>query len=183
MLALSVFWSSNQLIPFDNVCCLKFLLQPAAATGLVQFEDTPPFYPPSCFKDKRDSFCFPRACSPANQQSVIELVPGLLAGTSAEWQTDPNSRLGECEVHPTSELLACISFCRALKGTSEERAPPWQALNRSSCAECKRGGCPSLPSQRSRKVEKCIDPAFRMQEQISLGYNELAWQRCTQNAA
>lgn len=89
-----------------------------------------PFYPLSIFTDKRDFlfffFCFPRATafSPANQESVIELVPGLLAGASAERQTDPNSRLGECEVHPTSELLTCISFSQALKGTSEENTLP-----------------------------------------------------------
>lgn len=41
-------------------------------------------------------------CSPAIQQSVIELVPGVLAATSTERQTDPKLGLGECEVHPAS---------------------------------------------------------------------------------
>lgn len=62
-----------------------------AFTGLVQSNWRQPFSPLSFFKDKRDFFRFPGATahSPANQDSVIELVPGPLAGASAEQQTDP----------------------------------------------------------------------------------------------
>lgn len=80
----------------------------------------------SCFKNKRDFFfpTFPRAAarSPANQEPVIELVPGLVAAASVKRQTDPEWRLGECEVHPSLELCTCISFSRALKGTSDEES-------------------------------------------------------------
>ena len=64
-----------------------------ALTGLVQSEGRQPFSLLSFFKDKRDFFFFrfpwAAAHSPANQELVIELVPGPLAGASAERQTDP----------------------------------------------------------------------------------------------
>lgn len=62
-----------------------------ALPGLVQSKGRQPFSLLSFFKDKRDFLHFPRAAarSPANQESVIELVPGPLAGASAERQTDP----------------------------------------------------------------------------------------------
>lgn len=62
-----------------------------ALTGLIQSKGRQTFSPLSLFKDKRDFFRFPRATarSPANQESAIELVPGPLAGASAERQTDP----------------------------------------------------------------------------------------------
>lgn len=70
------------------------------------------------------SLTFPRAvaCSPANHEPVIELVPGLVADASVKRQTASEWRSGECEVHPSLELLTCVSFSRALKGTSEEES-------------------------------------------------------------
>lgn len=63
-----------------------------ALAGLVGSRGRQPFSPLSPFEDKRDFFRFPGATarSPANQESVIELVPGLLAGVSAGRQTDPD---------------------------------------------------------------------------------------------
>lgn len=129
-----------------------------------------------------ETFVFPGAtvCSPANQQSVIELVPGVLAATSTERQADPKSRLGECEVHPAS----CISL--SPRDASEEEALPWQALNRPSWAECKLGA--SFSSQLSRKDKNHTDPIFRMQDQVSLhnktaykGSSKLVWCWMAQN--
>lgn len=111
---------------FSSPCLFLIFKVPASTDGnhWSSSKGRQPFYPLSFFKDKRDFFCFPRAtaCSPANHESVIELVPGPLAGASAARQTDPEQRLGECEVHTTSELLTCISFSQALKGTSEKES-------------------------------------------------------------
>lgn len=111
------------LFPLPFFLSLKFLLQQMATTGLVLKGDSL-YTLYLSLRTKGTFFCFPRAtaCSPANHESVIELVPGPLAGASAARQTDPEQRLGECEVHTTSELLTCISFSQALKGTSEKES-------------------------------------------------------------
>lgn len=66
--------------------------------------------PLSFFEDKGD---FPPGAtgrSPANQEWAIELVPGRLAGASAEPPTDLEWRFAECEVRSPAELLTCVLF-------------------------------------------------------------------------
>lgn len=128
----------------------KLPLQQMALAALIHSPGVALFY---FFLKNKGDFFFPSAPpgatahSPANQESVIELVPGPVAAASAKRQTDPAQRLGECEVRPSLELLACISLLpSSQRHLRRKKAPACQALNRPACTECKRGGCTSLPS-------------------------------------
>lgn len=135
----------------------------------------------------------PRGCTapslsaPARQESLIELVPGPVAAASAKRQTDPAWRLSRGSVK--SALLqnsprASLFLPSSQRHLRRKKAPACQAaMNRTACAECKRGGCTSPsspPSSRGKKrgggegrgvdgggEEKAADAAFRMQQLYS----------------
>lgn len=87
---------------------------------------------------------------------MIELVPGLVAAASVKRQTDLEWRLGECEVHPSLELRTCISFSRALKGTSDEESSCLSDPETSSMSrmQTKRMLISSLPNCLGKKKKK-----------------------------
>lgn len=101
---------------------------------------------------------FPRAAtrSSANQEPEFELVPGLAAPASVKRRTDPEWRSGECEVHPSLELLTCIPFSQALKGTSDEESsrlsdPEMSSLSR---MQTKRMLISAFPNCLGKKMKK-----------------------------
>lgn len=83
-------------------------------------------------------------------------MPGLVAPASVKRQTDPEWRSGECEVHPSLELLTCIPFSQALKGTSDEESsrlsdPEMSSLSR---MQTKRMLISAFPNCRGKEEEK-----------------------------
>lgn len=129
----------------------------------------------------------PSLSIPASQESLIELVPGPVAAASAKRQTDPARRLRRGSVK--SALLqnsprASLFLPSSQRHLRRKKAPACQAaLNRTACAECKRGGCTSPsspPSSRGKKRDgeegrgvdaggekKAADAAFGMQQLYS----------------
>lgn len=96
--------------------------------------------------------------SPASQESLIELVPGPVAAASAKRRTDPAQRLRRGSVKSAllqSSPRASLFLLSSQRHLRRKKAPACQAaLNRTACAECKRGGCtspsspPSSPGKR-----------------------------------
>lgn len=96
--------------------------------------------------------------SSASQESLIELVPGPVVAASAKRRTDPAQRLRRGSVK--SALLqnsprASLFLPSSQRHLRRKKAPACQAaLNRTACAECKRGGCTSPSSPPSSRGKR-----------------------------
>lgn len=155
--SLSLFWS------------FELWLQQMALAGLLQSKGRQPSSPLSFFKDKRDFFSLPQGDSTLPCQSRIrDWISARSASCCFRWTTDRSRveirRVWSSPSFRTPHMhLFLPSSQRHLRW---REALAWQALNRPACAECKLGGCPSLPCQLSRKEKKggkTIDGTFRMQ--------------------
>lgn len=109
---------------------------------------------------------------PCNQEPGIELAPGLVAPASVKRRTDPEWRSGECEVHPSLELLTCIPFSRALKGTSDEESsrlsdPETSSLSR---MQTKRMLISAFPNCLGKEEEKKGGVAFKLAKPFSCNF-------------
>ncbi len=142
---------------FSLIWSFGFWLQQMALTGLVQSKGRQPLSLLSFFKDKRDFFPLPRGCSTLPCQSrICDWISARSASCCFRWTTD-RSRV---EIRRVWSSPSFRTPHMHLFLPSSQRHLRWRELlpdrplNRPACAECKLGGCPSLPFQLSRKKKK-----------------------------